>query len=50
VSDNVATASEVKTMVEKMFASKVEDVFFFRCLDLHHTSPDSGERQYKSRT
>ena len=25
-------------------------IVFFNCLDLHHKSPDSGERQYTSRT
>jgi hypothetical protein len=25
-------------------------IVFFRCLDVHHTPPDSGARQYKSRT
>jgi len=26
-----------------------DQIVFFNCLDLYHTSPDSGERQYKSR-
>ena len=27
-----------------------EQMVFYHCLDLYHKSPDSGERQYKSRT
>ena len=29
---------------------KWDEIAFFNCLDLYHRSPDSGERQYKSRT
>ena len=32
------------------FPSEREQIEFFNSLDLYHKSPDSGERQYKSRT
>ena len=31
-------------------ASPEADQFAFYCFDLYHTSPDAGERQYRSRT
>ena len=30
--------------------SEGERIVFFSCLNSHHTSPDSGERQHKSKT
>ena len=30
--------------------SEWDQIVFFNCLDVYHKSPDSGERQYKSRT
>jgi hypothetical protein len=30
--------------------SEEDQIVFFSCFDLHHKSPDSGERRFKSRT
>ena len=40
---------ETADAVAEIEASLTEQSVFDRCLDLHYTSLDSGERQYKSR-